>query len=373
MYYHLILSEKCNLECRYCYKKSLEEFDNGLDKKFKFDFSDPMDSEVKISELKKFLEKDNDAVLVFYGGEPLLQISKIKKIIDEISVPFRMQTNGILLDKLESKYLNKIGKILVSLDGDSTRTNKNRGSGKYEKILENIKLIRKNGYKGEIVARMTIAQDCSDLFPQVMHLVSLIDEKLIDSVHWQIDCGFYKFDFEEDKIKKFFEEYNKSVEKLINWWGENIRKGKVYRLYPFVGIVKPILEGKTNCGLRCGAGHSGYAITTSGKLVHCPIMNSIENFKAGNLKTKPCELKKFDCKTECKDCEFYGLCGGRCMYWRCAKLWPKVGDEMICNSIKNYINLIKEKIPEIKELIEKKIIKKEYFDYEDYFGPEIIP
>ena len=34
MHYHLILSEACNSNCRYCYKKSIQEFDNQLDKKF---------------------------------------------------------------------------------------------------------------------------------------------------------------------------------------------------------------------------------------------------------------------------------------------------------------------------------------------------
>ncbi len=102
-------------------------------------------------------------------------------------------------------------------------------------------------------------------------------------------------------------------------------------------------------------------------------MNNIENFKAGDLNSNPNELKKFDCKDECDGCEVYDLCAGRCMYWRKAKLWPKEGDEMICDSIKFYIKEIKKNLPEIKELIEKEKVKKEDFFYEEYFGPEIIP
>ena len=100
MHYHLILSEACNSNCKYCYKKSIEEFDNELDKKFKFDFTSPESSQVEIKKLKQFLEKDKEAVLIFYGGEPLLEIEKIKQIIDSLNVQFRMQTNGLLLDKL---------------------------------------------------------------------------------------------------------------------------------------------------------------------------------------------------------------------------------------------------------------------------------
>jgi sulfatase maturation enzyme AslB (radical SAM superfamily) len=102
-------------------------------------------------------------------------------------------------------------------------------------------------------------------------------------------------------------------------------------------------------------------------------MNNIESFKAGNLDSNPSELKKFSCKDVCGDCEVYDLCGGRCIYWRKAKLWPKIGDEMICDSIKFYIKLINSKMDGIYSLIEKGIIKEEDFDYEDYFGLEIIP
>ncbi len=108
MHYHILLTENCNSECKYCYEKSMKEFDNGLDKRFKFDFSGPENSEVDVEKLKEFLEKDKEAVLVFYGGEPLLQIEKIKEIIDKINVPFRMQTNGKLLDQLPIEYVKKI-------------------------------------------------------------------------------------------------------------------------------------------------------------------------------------------------------------------------------------------------------------------------
>lgn len=371
MHYHIILTERCNMRCRYCYQKSLEEFDNGLEKKFKFDFLEPESSEVKMEELKSFLEKDENPFLIFYGGEPVLEYKKIMKIIDSLegtNVKYRMQTNGILLDMVPKEYLKKIGKILISIDGDKERTDFNRGEGTYNKVLENISKARSQGYVGELVARMTVAQEFPDIFEQVIYLINAG----FDSVHWQIDAGFYSNDFEREKISNFFKKYLDSLEKLIDWWVSEIRKGIVHKIYPLIGIVEPILSKRT-CGLRCGAGESGYAISTSGKIVFCPIMNNIEDFKAGDLSSNPNELKKMNCKTECKECEVYDLCGGRCMYWRKTNLWPKEGDEMICNSVKLHIKLIQEKIPEIKELINKRIISKEDFNYEEFFGPEIIP
>ncbi len=369
MHYHLILTEKCNSNCRYCYEKSMSEFDNELENKFDFDFSESEKFNSSITDLKKFLAKDKNPVLIFYGGEPLLEIEKIKEIIDAINVPFRMQTNGKYLDKLSINYLNKIDKILISLDGNKDRTDFNRGEGTYEKIMDNIRLIKEQGYSGELIARMTISSDFPDLYEQILLLI----EQGFSSIHWQIDAGFYKFDFDEEKFKNFISAYNKSVSKLIDYWIDEMKKGKVLKLYPFLGIVESILKNEST-KLRCGAGHSGYAITQSGKIVACPIMNCIKNFEAGNLKnSSPENLKKFSVAEPCSSCNYLDLCGGRCLYWNKAKLWPAKGDELICSTIKHLIDELKKREPEIRKLIEQNILSEKDFDYEKYFGPEIIP
>jgi radical SAM protein with 4Fe4S-binding SPASM domain len=151
-----------------------------------------------------------------------------------------------------------------------------------------------------------------------------------------------------------------------------MKKGKVIKLYPFLAIIDSLLKNEKTL-LRCGAGHSGYAISTTGKLVACPIMNCIVNFEAGNLDSNPNELKKFKVTGKCVTCNVKDLCGGRCLYWNQAELWPEKGNDLICDTIKHYILELKAKLPEIQALIKKGIISKNDFEYEKYFGPEIIP
>jgi len=370
MHYHIIMTELCNSQCRYCYEKSMKEFDNKLDKKFKFDFSAPDVSEVSEDKLKKFLSKDKNPVLIFYGGEPLLEAERIMKIIDllvDTNVKFRIQTNGKLFDKLPPKYLNKIEKILVSIDGDKKRTDFNRGKGTYKTVIKNIEMIKKEGYNGEIIARMTISQP--DVYKQIKHLLKIG----FTSVHWQLDAGFFKFDFDKEKFEKFVVEYNQNITKLLDFWIKDIRENKrVLMLYPFVAIIESILKGEKT-KLRCGAGYSGYAITTDGKVVACPIMNNIKDFEAGTLDNTPEELKKFDVGGECLKCEVKDLCGGRCLYWNKAGLWPESGNELICKTIKHLISELQKNISQIRKFIEGGIISEKDFEYEKYFGPEIIP
>jgi uncharacterized protein len=372
MHYHILLTETCNSRCRYCFQKSMKEEDNGLGKKFKFDFSAPEASEVDVKKLRNFLAQDSEPVLIFYGGEPLLEIEKIEKIIDNLKdrgIKFRMQTNGKLLDQLPAKYMNAIGKLLISLDGDRERTDYQKGQGTYDLVMNNIKLIRENGFQGEIVARVTVSE-FPDIYKQVLSLVNAG----FSSIHWQLDAGFYKFDFDEAKFSKFVENYNKEIDKLINFWINDMRtNNRVLMLYPFVGIINNLLHNKTT-KLMCGAGYAGYAITTNGKIVACPIMNCITDFEAGTLEDSPEKLKKFDIRhEECGKCSYFGLCGGRCLYWRESGLWPKEGDELICKTVKHLIDELGKRVPEIRELIDNRTVKMRDFDYEKYFGPEIIP
>jgi len=367
MHYHLILTELCNSNCKYCYEKSMQEFNNDLDKKFKFDFSAPPKSKIDIQKLKNFLDKDKDPTLIFYGGEPLLEIKKIKEIMDKIDVPFRMQTNGKLLNKLPIKYLKRIDKLLISIDGDEQRTDYNRGEGTYNQVLENIKKVKHQGYNGELIARMTITKESPDIYTQIKNLITAG----FTSIHWQLDAGFYKFDFDKEKFKEFTVKYNKEISKLIDFWIEDMKKNKrVLKLYPLLAITRSLLNNETT-KLRCGAGYAGYAITTDGKIVACPIMNSIVNFYAGDLNSK--KLKQFDITGDCKTCNYLNFCGGRCLYWNHSNLWPKEGDDLICSTIKHLIDELRKANKEIKELIKNKTIKDYDFDYEKYFGPEIIP
>jgi len=158
MHYHIILTKECNLKCNYC--------GGGSD-------TPPKEIQYSIDELKKFISLDKNPIIEFYGGEPLLRIETIKNIMDSIPhARFVIQTNGMNLDMLESKYMNKFHSILVSIDGKKSVTDKERGDGVYDRILQNIKIIRQKGFRGDIVARMTVAQG-TDIYENVMHLIAL--------------------------------------------------------------------------------------------------------------------------------------------------------------------------------------------------------
>lgn len=375
MHYHIILTEICNSKCRYCYEKSMKEFDNGLDKKWHYDLEVPINSEVKPKEVLDFL-KEGDT-LIFYGGEPLVNFQKMKEIMDSIQrsnkkVNFCMQTNGKLLGQVDFNYINKLNKMLVSIDGLRNRTDYNRGEGNYNLVLKNISDLREKGYKGEIVARMVVSPEFRDFYEQVEHLIYLIEKNLFDSIHWQIDAGFYKFDFNEKNFKEFVKKYNKDIDDLIEFWIKYMNEKKtVLKLYPFLGIFNRVAGWDKETRLQCGAGHSNFTIGTNGKLFACPITNGINDFYCGSLEEGI--TNEIGIQGKCLDCNYFNICGGRCLYSNKAQLWPELGFDLTCKTIKHLIDKLKERKDEILKLIDEGIVSKKDFEFEKYFGPEIIP
>lgn len=362
----------CNSRCRYCFTKSENEFGDKLNKKFSFNFNSPVKSEIDTGALREFILKDENPKIIFYGGEPLLNVRKIKEVMDKIpEADYYLQTNGKLIHWIPSEYMNKFSKILVSIDGDMERTDFNRGKGTYDLVMKNVNLIRDKGFRGEIVARMTISfsDGFTDLTKQIRHLIGLG----FDSIHWQLDMGFYESDYDKIQVKSFVEKYNKEVSDLIHFWIDEMKKGRVLKIYPFLGLFESLYD-RTSTKLRCGSGYANYTITTDGKIVACPITGGINDFCVGDINSNnPGSLKEISVGEPCTSCDYLNLCGGRCLYSNQAKLWPKEGEELICKTIKHIIDSLESKLSEIKSMIDEGIVNRKQFEYEKYFGPEIIP
>src|SRR4030067_2202143 len=170
MFFHVILTTECNLQCRYCFGETMEDFEEDFGE-FNLDYSLPKTANYDWNVLADFCRKDADCVLTFYGGEPLLCTNEIKKVMDTVRPKhFMIQTNGLLLDRLESDYVNRFQTILVSVDGDEALTDYYRGRGTFRTVIDNLKLIRKNGFKGELIARMTVMEQ-TDIYKKVTWLL----------------------------------------------------------------------------------------------------------------------------------------------------------------------------------------------------------
>lgn len=113
----LILTNACNLSCRYCYVikgKDVMPLDTAYD---------AIDDAVRLC-----AEKDLDLTVSFMGGEPMLEFKRIRKICQytwekypEMDVQFHSPTNGTVLDDEIRSWLSENRERItlgLSFDGE---------------------------------------------------------------------------------------------------------------------------------------------------------------------------------------------------------------------------------------------------------------
>ena len=375
MFFHVIVTTDCNLQCRYCFGETMDDFDEDFGE-FELDYYLPKQAAYDFSELAKFCQKDKDCVVTFYGGEPLLNIDAVCKIMDTVPAKhFMIQTNGLLLDKLELEYVNRFHTILVSIDGEESLTDHYRGKGTFHKVMENVKLITKNGFKGELIARVTVMEQ-TDICRQIQFLLNNGDFSF-SSIHWQLNAGFWGNDYQRRSFKEWSQKnYNPGVQKLVQFWVDQMKeKGIVIRLYPILGIANSLLLDKEPSMLRCGGGWINYAIQTDGCIIPCPTMWGMKKYYLGHIHdADPNNLGKiFVNDTPCSKCDILGECGGRCLYANITKRWNDETYSEVCETVRSLIKDVKDALPQIKQLIKEGKISPKDFEFLKYNGCEIIP
>jgi uncharacterized protein len=375
LYFHLILTDECNLCCTYCRAKAFEEPVEKDDpsSRVEIDPTLPSELDVNLDLLYDFLKKDPESTLTFYGGEPLMRADLINTIVNDAPVHrFMMQTNGILLDRLDPTIINRFSTILVSIDGNEELTNANRGRGTYRAIINNVKRIRRNGYNRELIARMTVNEG-TDIVDAVRWLSDNPDYSF-SSIHWQLDANFAD-DFSHRQFAGWVtENYNPGIVSLIKHWVDHMETdGKILRWYPFLDPMEDLLHGRQSL-LRCGSGYANYSIMTDGHIAPCPVMIGMSQYYVGHVKdADPLNLPIIEVNGDCTDCKIRGFCGGRCLYSNITKPWRADERRMVCSTVKNLHDGLTGALPRVNDLIDEGVICLSDFSHEKFNGCEIIP
>jgi len=376
MFFHVVLTSECNLQCRYCFGESMDDFDEDFGDGIEVDYHLPRKISYSVDELDRFCRKDPDCTLTFYGGEPLLCSDTIRQVMDAVSPRrFMIQTNGLLLDKLDPKYINRFHTILVSIDGEEALTDYYRGNGTFRKVIDNLKLVADNGFKGELIARMTVMER-TDIYRQVRWLLDN-NEFSFSSVHWQLNAGFWGNDYK----RRSFEQWSRSsyvpgVKKLAQFWEAQMEeKGIVWKLYPLLGIAGSLLHNEKECLMRCGGGWINYAVQTDGYIIPCPTMWGMKKYYLGHIAdADPLHIKKiFVDQPPCVNCSILEVCGGRCLYANIAKRWSNEEYSKVCETVAGLVDAVKEQIPRMEQLLRNGKLNPKDFAFVKYNGCEIIP
>lgn len=328
MLYIVMTTPLCNLHCSYC-GGSL----HGM----------PNDISYDVDELTRFISKDDDAIVAFYGGEPLLRPEVVKRFLKILPAKhFVINTNGYFIERIQNQ-LEKFDTILLSIDGREEVTDGYRENGCYQKVMGALDIVKDSSFNGELIARMAVSKN-TDIYEDVNHLLGLFP-----FVHWQLDVVWSAL-WELSDFKIWSEKnYKPGLKKLVTEWIHQLKQGNIPGIVPFRGIMTRMLYDSK--GLPCQAGDGAVAITTDGEILACPIAPDYQWNDLGSLSKGFTPIHVND---PCPSCEVYSVCGGRCLFANRERLWGKEGFDAICDvtkfliyELEQYVSLcepIKEKI-----------------------------
>jgi putative peptide-modifying radical SAM enzyme len=373
LYYHIILTDHCNLSCTYCRGKPFSPSSDG-EPGPDIDLDLPLELDYDLGLLYRFLEKDPDARLIFYGGEPLLRTDLVCEMVEHApATGFLVQTNGLLLDRIPRDVVNRLDTILVSIDGSRPTTDGCRGEGIYDRVMTNVQKIVSGGFHGEIIARMTVTEGTGIV--QAVQFLADNPDFSFPSIHWQLDADLAFDDGGRPFASWAARTYNPGILTLIDdWVGRMETRGIVQRWYPFIDPMEDLLTGREST-LRCGAGHANLTIMTDGSIGPCPCMVGMRDFYLGHIgETDPSVLPRSpDPGTFCTGCSIRAFCGGRCLYAQVLRPWPDDMRQAVCGTVENLRQGLSAALPRVRGLIDEGVIRLEDFAHPRYNGCEIIP
>lgn len=266
---NVFVTSECNMRCVYCYEspKSREQMsENVVDRFVGYICNSIVANGLDIVKIQ------------FHGGEPLLALPTIKKIISQINekknskckIITGLTTNGtVMTDDTLSFISDEIDLISISIDGKKDSHDANRrmvgNRDSYELVLENaVALLCKYP---SLVARMTVAKN-------TLHNVA---ENIIDLIERGFKIISPELDFIED-----------------SWTEEDIRLyccelESVYRYIQRhnIDVTVTTFESteKAKKGSKCLGGTNSISVDVNGKIYPCMLVVGEEEWIIGNIFT----------------------------------------------------------------------------------------
>jgi len=313
----------------------------------------------KIAEYLKHTPDIDEFVMYWHGGEPLLAGTSFfedvfnlqNKYINKnnILIVNTIQTNGILLNEEWIDLIKRTGCIIgLSLDGnaeinDAWRHTKN-GKGTYQKVLDSIKLLQKNGIPIHVLSVITpealphgrmIYQHFREIGITWMEFMYPFYSKIDNTIDQNIDPSQWG-QFYKDVFDAWIEEDNPEIYvRLLH------------------DLCMKILGGKT--AMCCFGSDCSYVITVdpSGNIYVCDDLLSYSDSVLGNIfsdsisdinaKQKLTRLSEKSTLygTNCLKCNYFAICKGGCTLFRAKKIDDFHNTHYFCKAQRIIIDHIK--------------------------------
>lgn len=264
-YFLLKPTNKCNLDCDYCYTKEGENPD-GIDKE---------DFELFLDEASVF----DEVKITWIGGEPLAKgIDFYKEVVDmeknrDTEYINTIQTNGTLLDENWVDFLvgEKFG-VGVSLDGPREIHNKHRtfcdDQGSFDNVMEGIELLREKNRNPGVISVVT-----KDHLNKEREIYDFFEES-------RLNVSFNILQTKDEDKRLSDGEYFDFHKKMYDLWIES--DGEI-EISPLNKIVESFVTGRNKSCEFSDCSQNFLCIDGDREVYPCAKFDGIDEFKLGKL------------------------------------------------------------------------------------------
>jgi sulfatase maturation enzyme AslB (radical SAM superfamily) len=232
--YVVHVTKECNCDCKYCYeqdKTSIYTWD---------------EIESVLNDIAKYRTSDSFTI-EFLGGEPMTKWDYIVNTVDyfhklktveipNLDVSFCITTNGTIVNKEIIDLINTSEfhiEFAISMDGTKIanmfRRFKNDKSNTYDKVMENIKILKENGIE-PIIHITSHPYNIGYLSDSIIHLykngINFIDVGTVEGV----------ITIDEEYCKTFIKELHIISDMIHQGYLPNLRIGLFEWLKPYSDI-----------------------------------------------------------------------------------------------------------------------------------------
>lgn len=313
----LPITSSCNLNCPYCFAQTKEG---------DFTFKNYKETDVeKLIQRLYTINKGATTLLIFFGGEPLLNFKLIKHAVNYINhnglrenFCYSITTNGTLITPEIAEFLKKHKfAILLSMDGYENEFNYRKfrnGKPSVSKVLKNIDLLKAFEVPFEI--RATITSDN----PYIYETYHFFEELKIPYT-----LAFaYPSDNTRNQILSTYSHENilrvkDSMSKLLMEYKEKVKNGE--KIYNKVLLsLFSFFEYRTIRERICSGGINYYTILADGSLFKCAHLMNNQQDIIGNIYDKDIHFDESfaiapninELEEKCQKCWAKHICSGGC-------------------------------------------------------------
>ena len=305
---HLQITKNCNLRCWFCGQWGKKGF-FADDKGELLSLNKWLDI---INELENYGKKVNKLPdVMLWGGEPLVSpyFTTILKTLNQKGFKVGMVTNGVHINDYISLINECVSVMYVSIDGDKNTHDEIRGSGVFDKVISNLKLVS-NNVKIRVMSVITpkLLENFT-LFTNVLSTANI--EKLI------LQEMIYLTPSEAENYKnRLNSAFNQNADYIESWVSNppNLREKTYQLLKGNYNVNIEFLPHNVVSDRSCLSSYKHIHIAWNGNVLFCTdfydfsagnvLNDTVENIFNGSLAQKfRNEISKCDLET-CKHCSW---------------------------------------------------------------------